>query len=87
MKKKIKFNACEHLDFDEKKYSISLAVISSGGMAKLVWERKSIDNELQLCQFCKLIGRLSSPEACLSEKYKMCNDYKEKKHIVIKEVS
>jgi hypothetical protein len=77
----IRFTACENLDFDRTRYTAKLALISSGGVTKLVWERKDPDGNLQLCQFCKLRGRLNGPEQCLENK-QVCGDYKDFEHII-----
>ena len=68
--------ACKHLDYDENKY-VSNCNISGLGFDKFVWERKDIDGNLQLCQFCSKRGRLNSPEACTSKQHARCSDYDE----------
>jgi hypothetical protein len=82
--RQIKFTACKHLDFDASKYTAKLALIGigSGGTTKLVWERKDIDDNLQLCQFCKLNGRHNFPDACLDDLHKDCNSYEDFEHAI-----
>jgi len=80
----LKFTACKHLDFDQSRYSgPKLAPIRSGGVTKLVWERKDVDDNLQLCQFCKLCARLNGPEYCLDLRNAECSDYEEFEHTVV----
>ena len=68
------FEACEKLEFDQSKYNAKLVRISR----HLGWERIDPDGILQLCQFCSMIGRLNSPEACIGKERAICSDYKGK---------
>jgi len=80
--KKIKFTGCEHLDYGDH-YTAKKELIVTSGVTKVCWNRPVIDSSYpSLVQFCKKCGRLNNPEACLCEKYKMCNDYNEIEHIV-----
>lgn len=67
------FKGCKYLDFNQEDYSCELVGISN----HLGWERFDIDGRLQLCQMCKLRGRLNHPEACIGKKNAMCPDYDE----------
>ena len=79
MSKKIKFTACEHLDFADN-YTAKKVLFGT----KVCWERKIIDVLFpRLVQYCKKSGRLNNPESCLREADKMCSDYKEFDHTVI----
>jgi len=79
MSKKIKFTACEHLDFADN-YTAKKVLFGT----KVCWERKIIDVLFpRLVQYCKKSGRLNNPESCLREADKMCSDYKEFEHMVI----
>ena len=80
MSKKIKFTACEHLDFADK-YTAKKVLIN---YTKVCWERDVVDVSFpRLVQFCKKSGRLNNPVSCLREADKMCSDYKEIEHTVI----
>ena len=79
MSKKIKFTACEHLDFADN-YTAKKVLFGT----KVCWERKMVDVLFpRLIQYCKKSGRLNNPESCLREADKMCSDYKEFEHTVI----
>jgi len=79
MSKKIKFTACEHLDFADN-YTAKKVLFGT----KVCWERKIVDVLFpRLVQYCKKSGRLNNPESCLREADKMCSDYKEFEHMVI----
>ena len=79
MSKKIKFTACEHLDFDD---NYTAKKVNFG--IKVCWKRDVIDESCpQVVQYCKKSGRLNNPESCLREADKMCSDYKEFEHTVI----
>ena len=79
MSKKIKFTACEHLDFAEN-YTAKKVLFGT----KVCWEREVVDVSFpRLVQFCKKSGRLNNPDSCLKEADKMCSDYKEIEHTVI----
>ena len=79
MSKKIKFTACEHLDFADK-YTAKKVLFGT----KVCWERKMVDVLFpRLVQYCKKSGRLNNPDCCLREADKMCSDYKEFEHNVI----
>ena len=82
MSKKIKFTACEHLDFADN-YTAKKVLINSFG-TKVCWEREVVDASFpRLVQYCKKSGRLNKPGDCLREADKMCSDYKEFEHTVI----
>ena len=82
MSKKIKFTACEHLDFADN-YTAKKVLINIFG-TKVCWERDVEDvSNPRLVQYCKKYGRLNYPESCLKEADKMCSDYKEFEHTVI----
>ena len=82
MNKKIKFTACEHLNFANN-YSAKKVLINSFG-TKVCWERKMVDVLFpRLVQYCKKSGRLNNPDSCLREADKMCSDYKKFEHTVI----
>lgn len=77
----IKFEACEHLDFDDN-YSAKKCFIKLGE-TKVCWDRPVIDSSYPtLVQFCKLRGRMNSPEMCTSEENKQCSVYKKFEHEV-----
>lgn len=76
----MKFNACKNLDFNKDNYICNLSSLFNNNQVKPVWERKDLDGVLQLCQFCKLRGRLNHPEACLDITKKMCFDYEDFEH-------
>ena len=79
MKVKIKFTACEYLDFAGN-YTAKKVLFGT----KVCWERKIVDVLFpRLVQYCKKSGRLNNPECCLREADKMCSDYKEFEHNVI----
>ena len=79
MNKKIKFTACEYLDFADN-YSAKKVLFGT----KVCWERDVVDVSFpRLIQFCKKSGRLNNPDSCLREADKMCSDYKEFEHTVI----
>ena len=79
MSKKIKFTACEHLDFAEN-YTAKKVLFGT----KVCWERDVVDVSFpRLVQYCKKSGRLNTPDCCLREADKMCSDYKEFDHTVI----
>ena len=79
MSKKIKFTACEHLDFADN-YTAKKVLFGT----KVCWERNVVDVSYpRLVQFCKKSGRLNKPDCCLREADKMCSDYKEFEHTVI----
>lgn len=81
-RKKIQFTACKHLDFDDH-YTAKKELISTRGETKICWNRPVIDSSYpSLVQFCKLRGRMNSPELCLFETYKMCSEYQEIEHNV-----
>ncbi len=81
-KTKVKFNACEHLDFSDN-YNAEKALIAFYDTTKVCWDRPVIDDSYpRLVQFCKKRGRLNHPESCLCEKNKQCSDYKDIEHIV-----
>ena len=80
MSKKIKFTACEHLDFADN-YTAKKVLING---IKVCWEREVIDKSFpRLVQYCKKSGILKNPDSCLREADKMCSDYKEFEHMVI----
>ena len=82
MEVKIKFTACEHLDFADK-YTAKKVLINNFG-TKVCWEREVVDVSFpRLVQFCEKRGRLNNPDCCLREADKMCSDYKEFEHTVI----
>lgn len=72
----INFKGCKNLDFDQEKYTCELVGISN----HLGWERRDVDGRIQLCQMCKLRGRLNSASACIGENKAMCNRYEEKEY-------
>ena len=74
----MKFKGCKHLDFSQDNYMCELVGISK----HVGWERRDPEGKLQLCQFCKLRGRLNDPEACIGDGNAMCNDYEEIEHII-----
>ena len=79
MSKKIKFTACEHLDFADN-FTAKKVLFGT----KVCWEREVVDVSFpRLVQFCKKSGRLNNPGSCLREADKMCSDYKEFEHTVI----
>ena len=80
MSKKIKFTACEELDFADN-YTAKKVLFGT----KVCWERDMVDDvsSPRLVQYCKKSGRLNNPECCLREADKMCSDYKEFEHTVI----
>ena len=79
MSKKIKFTACEELDFADN-YTAKKVLFGT----KVCWEREVVDETFpRLIQFCKKSGRLNNPDYCLREADKMCSDYKEFEHNVI----
>ena len=79
MSKKIKFTACEHLDFAEN-YTAKKVLFGT----KVCWERDVEDvSNPRLVQYCKKSGRLNYPDCCLHEADKMCSDYNEIEHTVI----
>ena len=79
MSKKIKFTACEYLDFADN-YTAKKVLFGT----KVCWERKTVDVLFpRLLQYCKKSGRLNTPESCLREADKMCSDYKEFEYNVI----
>ena len=79
MSKKIKFTACEHLDFADN-YTAKKVLFGT----KVCWEREVVDESFpRLVQFCEKSGRLNNPNCCLREADKMCSDYKEFEHNVI----
>ena len=81
-KQKVKFTGCKHLDYEDH-YTAKKELIQVQGGIKICWNRPIIDSSYpSLVQFCKLRGRLNSPELCLSETCKMCSDYEEIEHIV-----
>ena len=80
--KTIRFIACKELDFDQSKYTAKLALIQSGGITKLVWERHDPDGNLQLCQFCKRNGRHNRADSCLDMRSAECPDYTNFEHII-----
>lgn len=75
---KIKFKGCKHLDFNQENYTCELVGISN----HVGWERRDPEGNIQLCQFCKLRGRLNHPEGCIGKENAMCNDYEEVKHVL-----
>jgi len=78
---KIKFNACEHLDFGDN-YAAKKDLIALGE-TKVFWMRPTVDPELPtMVQFCKKRGRLNSPEACTSARKAVCGEYYEVRHNV-----
>ena len=80
--KQITFTACEHLDFSDK-YCAEKNLINLQGETKVCWNRSVIDSSYPaLVQFCTKRGRMNSPEMCVCERTKMCNDYKDFKHKV-----
>ena len=82
MSKKIKFTACEHLDFADN-YTAKKELIDDFGI-KACWDTDVFDVSLhQLVQFCKKRGRLNNSECCLREVNKMCSDYEDFEHTVI----
>jgi len=79
MSKKIKLTGCSQLDFDD--HYTAQKVLFSGN--KVCWERVQLDSDMpKLVQFCKLRGRLNSPEACLSKDMARCSYYEEIEHLV-----
>ena len=79
MSKKIKFTACEHLDFADN-FTAKKVLFGT----KVCWERKIVEVLFpRLIQYCKKSGRLNTPGSCLREADKMCSDYKEFEHTVI----
>ena len=69
----MEFKGCKNLDFDQEKYTCKLVVISNYEG----WERRDVDSNIQLCQFCKLRGRLNNPESCIGKDNAICSDYNE----------
>lgn len=69
----MKFKGCKHLDFNQENYTCKLVGLSSHAG----WERRDPEGYIQLCQFCKLRGRLNYPEACIGKDNAMCKDYEE----------
>lgn len=70
---------CKHLDYEKENYpSCTLEQLSYRGTTQLVWDRRKPDGDFQLCQFCKLRGRLNNAEACLCKQDAMCSEYEEK---------
>ncbi|MET4696967.1 hypothetical protein V5J34_004933 [Endozoicomonas sp. NE35] len=77
----IKFTACEHLDYSDIYSATCTKEVLHPG--KFFWMRpKSYEGCPQMVQFCKKRGRLNNPEACLCERNKHCDDYKEYEHTV-----
>lgn len=73
---KVKFNACEHLDY-EPNYGNCKRQLISCGETKLCWKRP-----LDLVQFCKLRGRINNPVGCLTENNAVCSEFNEIERIV-----
>lgn len=69
----MKFKACKNLDFNQDNYDCELVQISN----HLGWERKDYDDNIQLCQMCKLRGRLNHPKSCVGKSNAICNSYEE----------
>jgi hypothetical protein len=79
---KLKFTACKQLDFSDN-YTAEKNLISQGTETKVCWDRPVIDESYpRLVQFCKLRGRLNSPESCLCENNARCNEYKDFGHVI-----
>jgi len=70
----IKFNGCEHLDF-EPHFTAKRQQTNIG----LFWLR---DVEPSMVQFCKKKGRIYGCQSCLSERNKQCNSYNEVEHCI-----
>lgn len=69
----MQFKACKHLDFNQDNYSCELVEISN----HLGWERLNPEGGVELCQMCKLRGRLNYPQACIGKVNAMCAKYEE----------
>jgi hypothetical protein len=78
----LKFKGCIHLDFQDH-FAAHKEMIRLDGTIKVCWSRCSPSGDMSLCQFCILRGRIDNPQLCLSEKTKVCNEYKEYEHEVI----
>lgn len=77
----VTFTGCKHLDYSDN-YTAKKNLIQLGGTTKLCWDRKEFIGHVDLVQFCKLRGRLNSPEACHCEEMKMCSEYEDVEHSI-----
>lgn len=68
------FKACKHLSFNQEEFTCELVKVGS----HLGWERFDPKGHLQLCQQCKLRGRLNSVDSCIGKEHAACHEYEEK---------
>lgn len=75
----IKFKGCKELDFDREKYNAEVVIVglSTQRTNHACWERRDPRGQMQLCQFCKLRGRLNSSVACIGKENAVCHEYEE----------
>jgi len=78
------FNGCINLDFSENyRPTCKRQLLAGKEKPSMFWMRPDIGiGAPQMVQFCKLRGRLNSPDACICEEKKMCSDYEEIEHVV-----
>jgi hypothetical protein len=72
---------CKNLTYDETQYANSCSV-SGLSDEHAVWERHG-PNGFQLCQYCKLRGRINGADSCTTENKKQCNEFESYEHEVI----
>lgn len=76
----VKFNACKHLDFEEKYINCKRQMLYNN---KLFWLREKVPADFpKMVQFCKKRGRMNAPGYCLNEDCAGCSDYEDFEHIV-----
>jgi len=75
---KVEFKGCKHLDFSDS-YSAKKQLLGTGSV---FWLRNVPSDLPSMVQFCKMRGRLNSPDACIGECKAQCSDYEEIEHNV-----
>ena len=80
---KVKFNACEHLDYGPNYGPCKRQLISHNG-TKICWRRPYINPSMpgDLVQFCLKRGRINNPVGCLSKANAFCCEYKEAEKVI-----
>lgn len=75
----MKFIACKHLDYDTEYSNCKRQVLGSG---HVFWLRDVEPDLPRMVQFCKLRGRINSPQGCTCKQHAHCSEYEDSEHEV-----